>query len=156
MPDFLSPHRIALIGHAQGAEAQKTVQKFTEISLPSMLFSIIYLVSTCKPDFKDLSGTFSTVIQKGCQVRASTTTTIVAPIQIFKQDIYHFLAAHLSSSCFFNLSRVAPLPPLSALNGGCMQDVRPPAQVNTSKYYALCTKHYALMHYAGCQVMSTS
>ena len=87
MPDFLSPHRIALIGHAQGAEAQKTVQKFTEISLPSMLFSIIYLVSTCKPDFKDLSGTFSTVIQKGCQVRASTTTTIVAPIQILKQDI---------------------------------------------------------------------
>ena len=28
MPDSLSPRRIALIGHAQGAEAQKTVQKF--------------------------------------------------------------------------------------------------------------------------------
>ena len=78
------------------------------------------------------------------------------PLSRFPRKIFHFLAPHLPSSCFFNLSRVAPLPPLSALNGGCMQDVRPQAQVNTSKYYALCTKHYAPMHYTGCQVMSTN
>ena len=99
MPDFLSPHRIALIGHAQGAQAQKTVQKFqcqVCCSASSSWFQRSNPISNpAAPAFNvqhlsqlislDQSGLFST----GKDIKSTTS----APIQIFKKDIPLFSRA---------------------------------------------------------------